>query len=203
MEQDLKKIVEQLNERVRQAEQKAQQILKEAQETADKIIEEAKQEAQRIKNQSQQELEKQYQAHQVKLEQAVRDTLIALKNSTIQSILRKSIDSAILSLTRDPEFIKQAVLKVISCLDEETQNKTFQAYLGEEDYEKLKDQLIAEAHDAIAGSLEIKPDPNIASGFKISFKGSNYYYDFTDQALLELFSTMYGKQIEQKIFNQE
>ena len=199
MSQEVSKIIDQLQVRIDEANKKAESIIQEAETRAKEIINDARNTADKQLKAAEEEIQRREQAHAEKLKQAVRDTLIELKQKTIQSILNKTFDATLTEPLNDPDLIKNTILK----MGQEFARKLssdLRVILGPELFEKLAKTLKQEAHQVLKTGLEVELDRSMKGGFKIGAAKEAYVYDFSTEALVELFSTAYGSQIEAQIF---
>jgi vacuolar-type H+-ATPase subunit E/Vma4 len=199
MSEEVRKIIDQLQVRINEANQKADSIIADAERRAKEIFAEAKATAEKKIKAAEEEISQREKAHQEKLKQAVRDTIIDLKNKTIQAILKKSFDASLEKPLNDPNIVGNAVLEMAQQF---AKNYTtdLRVILGPELFPKLATALKQEAHKVIKNNLVIEKEGTVKGGFKIGVAAEGYVYDFSLEALTELFSTAYGAQIEAQIF---
>jgi V/A-type H+-transporting ATPase subunit E len=199
MSEEVKKIIDQLQERIDAANQKAEAIIHEAKEKARKIVADAGADAARKLQTADQEAERRQKAHQEKLRQAVRDTIIELKDKTIQSILNKTFSNALQKSLNDVQVIEKSILTMGKEFASKL-NVDLRVLLGSELFDQLGTVLKQKAHETIKTGLQIEMDSGMKGGFKIGPAKEGYVYDFSEEALLELFSTAYGSEIEAQFF---
>jgi V/A-type H+-transporting ATPase subunit E len=202
MSDEVSKIINQLQTRVNEANQKAETIVKDADAKAQEIIKNAQTEAEKKLKAAEEEISRKEKAHDEKLKQAVRDTLIELKEKTIQSVLNKTFDATLKENLTDPNIVGNAIMEIAQQFAK-TQDSDIRVILSPAMYEKLGDALKKQAHKIIKNNLQIESEGAIKGGFKIGIAKEGYVYDFSTEALAELFSTAYGSQIKAQIFNEE
>ena len=198
MSDEVKKIIDQLQVRIDEANQKAEDILKAAEEKADKVMAEAENKATDKLKAADEEIARREKAHAEKLNQAVRDTLIELKKSTIQSVLNKTLDAALEQPLNDPKLVENAILTMAKEFAGKL-DTDIRVLLGPEMYAKLGTVLKQKADKTIKAGLDVETDSTINGGFKIGPAAEGYVYDFSDEALVELFANAYGSEIEAQI----
>jgi V/A-type H+-transporting ATPase subunit E len=199
MSEEVKKIIDQLQERIDMANQKAESIIHEAEEKARKIVANAGADAAKTLQTADQEAERRQKAHQEKLRQAVRDTIIELKDKTIQSILNKTFSNALHKSLNDAQIIEKTILTMGKEFASKL-NVDLKVLLGSELFDQLGTVLKQKAHETIKTGLQIEMDSGMKGGFKIGPAKEGYVYDFSEESLLELFSTAYGSEIEAQFF---
>lgn len=199
MSEQVSKIIDQLQQRINEANQKAETIVQEAEAKAQKILADAQAKAVEKLKATDEEIQRRKDAHDQKVKQAVRDTLIELKQNTINAVLSKTLNETIVRPMKDESTVEKAILAM--CTEfAKTQQSDLRVLLGTELYEKLGETLQKKAHQTIKSGLNIKKDSRIKAGFKIGPADQGYVFDFSDDALVELFSTAYGQRIEKQIF---
>ncbi|MBD3379738.1 MAG: hypothetical protein GF408_04680 [Candidatus Omnitrophica bacterium] len=67
--------------------------------------------------------------------------------------------------------------------------------LPDADKEKVEKFFIAEAGKEMEKGVVFKAVPSMEKGFRIGKKGSNAYYDFTEDAITEAFRTLLNPRI--------
>ena len=60
--------------------------------------------------------------------------------------------------------------------------------LPEKDLKVLETSVRSALKDRFAGGIEIKPDSGLTAGFRIGTKDGSAYYDFSAEAVAELFA---------------
>lgn len=199
MSEEVRKIIDQLQVRIDEANQKAESIIADAEGKAKEIVAEANAIAEKKVKAAEEEISQREKAHQEKLKQAVRDTLIDLKDKTIQAVLNKSFDATLQKPLKDPNIVGNAILEMAQQFAKEN-DSDIRVILGAELFDKLGTALKQEAHKVIKNGLQIEKEGALKGGFKIGVQDEGYVYDFSLEALTELFSTAYGSQIESQIF---
>ncbi|MCI0514852.1 hypothetical protein L0128_16680 [candidate division KSB1 bacterium] len=200
MNDEVKKIIEQLQVRVDEANQKAENIIREAEANARQIIAQANTTAEEKIHQATAEITRREQAHQEKLKQTVRDTLIELKTRTLQSVLKKTFETTLQKPLTDPQFV-QTIILTLGKEFAKSFNDDLKVLLGPELFDKLGTTLKQQAHTEIMAGLEVGMERTLKGGFKIGPAKEGYMYDFSEEALTELFATAYGAQLESFIFS--
>ena len=199
MSEEVRKIIDQLQVRINEANQKAESIIADAEVRAKNLITEANTIVDKKVKSAEEEISQREKAHQEKLKQAVRDTLIDLKTKTIQAVLNKSFDATLKKPLNDPNVIGNAILEMAQQFAKKF-DSDIRVILGPELFKKLGTALKQEAHKVIKNGLLVEKETTLKGGFKIGVADEGYVYDFSSEALIELFSTAYGSQIETQIF---
>ena len=198
MSDKVKKIIDQLQVRIDEANQTAEDILKAAEEKAGTVMADAENKATDKLKAADEEIARREKAHAEKSNQAVRDTLIELKKSTIQAVLNKTLDAALEQPLNDPKVLENAILTMAKEFAGKL-DTDIRVLLGPDMFAKLGTVLKQKADKAIKGGLVVEEDTTTTGGFKIGPAAEGYVYDFSDEALVELFANAYGSEIEAQI----
>ena len=188
MEVQLQELVDKIKkDGVAAADEKAAEIIKAAEEKAKNIIEKAEAEAQESIKKAEAEALRFQKAAESSIDQAGRNTLISFRqgllnelNAIIKAETAKNYDSAVLK-NLIPEAVKGWV---------KTGNtENLSVILADKDLKELESSLSAALKDHISKGLELKADSKIAGGFRIGTKDGSAYYDFSAEAVADLFSS--------------
>ena len=157
---------------VKQAEEEKKNIIKEAEDKAGIIIKKAESEAERLKDNSQKAVI-----------QAVRDAALSLKEkikNVFEDILKKEIEQ-----TLSDEFIAQLILKLAKSWSED-KKADLEILISQKDKKRLEELVLSKFKTQLSSGITFKVSPNINKGIYIGIKGKDVYYDFTDEAILEI-----------------
>ncbi|EMB21786.1 V-type ATP synthase subunit E [Treponema denticola] len=188
MEVQLQELVDKIKkDGVAAADEKAAEIIRAAEEKAKNIIEKAEAEAQESVKKAEAEALRFQKAAESSIDQAGRNTLISFRqgllnelNAIIKAETAKNYDSAVLK-NLIPEAVKGWV---------KTGNtENLSVILADKDLKELESSLSAALKEHISKGLELKADSKIAGGFRIGTKDGAAYYDFSAEAVADLFSS--------------
>ena len=188
MEVQLQELVDKIKkDGVAAADEKAAEIIKAAEEKAKNIIEKAEAEAQESIKKAEAEALRFQKAAESSIDQAGRNTLISFRqgllnelNAIIKAETVKNYDSAVLK-NLIPEAVKGWV---------KTGNtENLSVILADKDLKELESSLSAALKEHVSKGLELKADSKIAGGFRIGTKDGSAYYDFSAEAVADLFSS--------------
>lgn len=187
MDVQLQELVDKIKkDGVETAEAKAAEIVKEAENKAAAIVKAARSEAETIIKNGLSEAERSEKAAVSAISQAGRNVLISFRdaviaelNALVLSETTQAFNSAVLS-----ELVPSAVKAWI------TANNTddIAVFLSPSDVKKLESTFIGALKAEIAKGLEVKSDSSLLNGFRIGTKDGASYYDFSAQAVADLFS---------------
>lgn len=199
MEVQLQEIIDKIKtDGVQSAEEKANVILQDAKNEAAKILEKARVEATRILDEGKIEAERFEKASISSIEQASRNTLLSFKvgvtdalSSLIQIETAKAYNADVLK-TLIPETVKAFIAK------EGEDDLTI--VLSEDNAKKLSSELLVAFKNELSKNVEIKANDEIAGGFRIGIKDGAAYYDFSAEAVANMFSKYLNPKVT-KILN--
>ncbi|UTC61651.1 V-type ATP synthase subunit E [Treponema sp. OMZ 787] len=188
MEVQLQELVDKIKkEGVAAADEKAAEIIRTAEEKAKSIIEKAEAEAQESIKKAEAEALRFQKAAESSIDQASRNTLISFRqgllnelNAIIKTETAKNYDSSVLK-NLIPEAVKGWV--------KANNSEDLSVILSDKDLKELESSLSAALKEHVSKGLELKADSKTAGGFRIGTKDGAAYYDFSAEAVADLFSS--------------
>ena len=167
-EKDSAKIIE-------ASEKKAQAIIDEAQEKAAQIIKTAKSETQKMEK-----------ASEEAIVQAGRNMLLSFKDSLVGELDKIIQVETGKALAKD--VLEKLVPETVKAWAKNSDAAELSVLLSEKDLKALEGSLTASLKAEIKNGLEIKPDKTLAAGFRIGVKNGAAFYDYSAEALSEMFA---------------
>ncbi len=156
---------EQAAARIREAEQKAKELLTRAERDAGLFAERGRQ----------------------TLQQAARDLLIGVGAGLERILGRLAAGAAEQALT--PEALRPMLLKLAEAYAARGGAESrIEVLLGEQDRERLAALLLGELGRTIKGGVEIRVDPDLRRGFRAAFADGRITHDFSAEAIAEALS---------------
>lgn len=186
-------------EGIEKAEAQKQQILSEAKRQAEEIISKAKAEAAEIIRNAETEAEISENKGKASVKQAARDVLLSLQADLDQRL--KSLVQASLGEALTPEVLGKIVLKMAEKYLDGATDDQLEILLSPADAEALEAGLKAGVLSELKNKPEIKLSNAVASGLKIGIKGSDLYFDFSNDALTEVICNYAGPKLAAAIKN--
>ncbi len=184
---------------IEKAEAQKQQILSEAKRQAEEIISKAKAEAAEIIRNAETEAEISENKGKASVKQAARDVLLSLQADLDQRL--KSLVQASLGEALTPEVLGKIVLKMAEKYLDGATDDQLEILLSPADAEALEAGLKAGVLSELKNKPEIKLSNAVASGLKIGIKGSDLYFDFSNDALTEVICNYAGPKLAAAIKN--
>jgi V/A-type H+-transporting ATPase subunit E len=195
MAEELKHLIDQIQkEGIEKAEEQATAILSQAKEKAAKIVTEAEQKAADLLAKSETEAEAFAERSVRTLEQAARDLLITVGQGcekVVTETLGQQVDKAI-----DGGLLEKMVLNVI----EQHKGESAEFSVNEADQKALTAFCAKQAQKS-GQEIELVSDAEVLSGFKVGFKGSNAYLDFTGEAVAEALASFLRPELAKIVSN--
>ncbi len=165
---------------INEANKKAEEIVKEAESKAANILEDAQKEARRILDESEKEIIKKEEVSKKAIEQAVRDSIISIRNYIVDLFDELIKEDSIKVLSG--KTLESVLIKAIDAFCR-NDNPEIEVFLSESDRDELLDYFLQRFRNKIKCGIELKVHPKIESGFRIGKKGDHIYYDFTDEGI--------------------
>ena len=178
---------------IEKAEAEKKQILDDARQQAEAIIAKAKAEASEIVKNAEAEAAVNEEKGKAAVKQAARDVLLSLQadlQKRLEMIVRDSLGQAI-----TPEIMGQIVLKMAEKYLSQESNDTIELLLSPSDAAALESGLKAGLLANLKTAPEIKISNSLSSGLKIGIKGSDLFFDFSDDALTEVICNYAGPKL--------
>ena len=179
MEVKLENLIEKLRqEGVEEAKRDSEKMLADARKKAEDIIREAEKKANTIVEKAEKKAESFKENGERVVAQAVRDGVLLFKNhltSLFDSVFKEAVSSVM-----DEKFLKEMILNLI---DKWGSDKEYEIKVSKQDVKGLEKILFSGLGKKLKKTVTILPDPDIEAGFRISLKGNDLYYDFSDDSV--------------------
>ncbi len=160
---------------VEASEKKAESIIADAQEKAAEIIKNAKAETERMEK-----------ASQEAIVQAGRNMLLSFKDSLIGEL--DGLIKADTEKAESKDLLAKLIPETVKAWAKNADASELSVLLSEKDLKDLEKSLTSELKAEIEKGLEIKPDKTLSAGFRIGVKNGAAYYDYSADALAEMFA---------------
>ncbi len=188
MEVQLQELVDKIKkDGVAAADEKAAEIIRAAEEKAKNIIEKAEAEAQESVKKAEAEALRFQKAAESSIDQAGRNTLISFRQGLLNEL--NAIIKAETAKNYDSTVLKNLIPEAVKGWVNTGNTENLSVILADKDLKELESSLSAALKDHIAKGLELKADSKIAGGFRIGTKDGSAYYDFSAEAVADLFSS--------------
>lgn len=173
-------------EGIEKAEAEKQKIIDDAKKEAQKIIDKANSEAESARKKAEEDSENLKKRAETAVQQASRDIMLKLKGEIQKRLENLVRDVSTESMT--PEFMGDVIKEMAKAFskDDSASDLTLELLVSEKDREKLLKLLRGSLVKAFKETPEVFSDSEIGGGLKIGFKGSDVFFDFTDDAVTDL-----------------
>lgn len=169
------------------AESAAQAIISEAEKKAATIVADAEEKKAQMLKDAKAETERMEKASVDAIGQAGRNLLITFRDSVVTE-LNNLITSGVNS-TYNADMLKTLIPETVKAWASNTGADSIAVLLSEKDLKTLENGFNASLKAEIAKGLEIKADPTLTTGFRIGSKDGAAFYDFSAEAVAELFAS--------------
>lgn len=162
------------SEKLSQAQKEAEKIIANAKEEADKIIKAAKDETVRMEK-----------ASEDAIRQASRNLVLAFRDSITKEL--SAIVNAETEKAYSSELLSKLIPDTVKAWVSKTDAADVSVLLAEKDLKDLEKSLTAALKSEIEKGLTLKADKSINSGFRIGVNNGAAFYDFSAEAVADLF----------------
>ncbi len=168
------------------AEEAAAGVLAEAEKKAAAIVGDAEKKADGMIKNAEAEIRRMEKAGEDALTQASRNILIGFRDS-----LTAELDRLVRAGTAEaysPDLLAKLVPETVKAWCKNADASELSVLLGEKDCAALRSGLTSALKAEIAKGLEVKADKTLAAGFRIGVKNGAAYYDYSAEAVADLFA---------------
>jgi V/A-type H+-transporting ATPase subunit E len=178
---------------IEKAEAEKKRILDNAKQQADELVAKAREEAEAIMKSAREEAVISENKGKAAVKQAARDVILSLQTelqNRLEGLVRDSLGQAI-----TPEVMGQIVVKMAEKYLAQDNGSTVEILLSPADAAALEAGLKAGLLVNLKAKPEIQLSSNIASGLKIGVKGTDLFFDFSDDALTDVICSYAGPKL--------
>ncbi len=168
------------------AESKAATIIADAEKKAATIIADAETKAAGLVKTAKAETERLEKASIDAISQAGRNLLISFRDGITTEL--SALIKAETAKAYNADMLKTVIPETIKKWVEKNDAESVSVLLSEKDLATLESGLQSALKAEIAKGLEVKSDASLSAGFRIGVKDGSAYYDFSSEAVAELFS---------------
>ncbi len=194
MEIQLQELIDKIKtDGVAVAEQDASKKLADANAQAEKIVADAKAEADRIVAQAKEENARLEKASEDAIRQAGRNILIEFRESItkeLDALVKADVNQA---YTKD--VLGTLIPNVVEAWAKNTDAEDVGVLLNTEDLNALEQGLTSALKAKLNGGITLKADDSFEGGFRIAEKDGTAYYDFSAEAVADMFATYLNPRI--------
>ena len=179
----------------------ADDLVSKAREEAKAIVNEAKVKAESIIHDAHRTAEELKKNTETEVSLASRQTIAALKQQIQTMVAARDLTPAIQEAVKDTDFLKEMILTVARNWDGCNQSNTsLEVMLPQETSKSVMDEIKAALAKSLNDTIEVKPNANVKSGFKVAPKAGGYYISFTDEDFDALFREYLRPKVTELLF---
>lgn len=187
MEIQLQELIDQIKtDGVAAAESEAAAKIAAANAEAEKIISDAKAEAETLLAQAREETKRMAAASEDAIRQAGRNLLISFRESVNQEV--NAITNQQVEAGFSREVVSQLIPKVVEAWAGNAGAEDVSVLLNSKDLADMEKSLLAALQEKMLGGVTLQASENIQGGFRISVKNGQAYYDYSTEAVVNMFS---------------
>ena len=163
----------------------ADEIVKEAKKKATKIVDDAKKEAEKVVDDGKRKVDQFKSTAEADLQQAARNAELLLKErltALFDAVFKREVADKL-----SADFMKEIILKIV---DGWAKSADAEVVLNEKDKKALEAVLFKGVKEDVKKGISLKVSTEVANGFRIGMKGSDVYYDFSDDAIAEVLKSL-------------
>jgi V/A-type H+-transporting ATPase subunit E len=196
MSEELQSLLEKINEEgVKKAEETRNRIIGDAGIEAEKIVGDAKAKANDIAKKANADADTVRSRGDAAVRQAVRDIVITLRGelqNRFKNVVKESTAEAM-----TPDLMGKIILEMVKNYN--VKNPSGEAdlklILAQKDRDAMENLLKTSLVNSLKKTPEISLGQNFTAGIKISFKGDDVFFDFSDEAISEMICAYVGPRL--------
>ncbi|HLN54038.1 MAG TPA: hypothetical protein VK212_10050 [Lentimicrobium sp.] len=198
MENKLRELTEKIySEGIEKAKSDAVVIINDAQKEADIIINKARQEAAEILSKAQDNAKEIKRNTEAEIKMASKQSLSKLKQQISELVATRVIDNPVKETLKDKEFIGTLIMKIAGGF-----NNNLELFLPEVEKNNLEKYFNHRTREELMKGIDIRFDPNIKSGFRISPKDDAFVISFTEEDFANYFKAFMRPKTIQLLFGE-
>ena len=194
MEIQLQELIDKIRkDGVDAAEVEAEKILISAKEEAQRIIADAQSEADKILVNAKNENMRMVKSSEDAIRQAGRNLLISFRESVtreLKAIIGESVDAVYSS-----QLLEKIIVDVVERWSINPEVQSLTVILNNDDVERLEKIMIASLKEKVKKGVTFKANDNFDGGFRIVVNDNDVYYDYSEDAVVEMLSNYLSPKI--------
>ncbi len=196
MPEELQSLLEKINEEgVKKAEETKNKIIGDAGLEAEKIVSEAKAKADDIVKRAQTDADTVKSRSEAAVRQAVRDIVITLQGEILNRFKNVVKETSADAMT--PDLMGKIILEMVRNYNAKNPSgeADIELILPKKDLDAMEKLFKTSLVNSLKKNPEISLGQNFAAGVKISFKGDDVFFDFSDDAISEMICAYVGPRL--------
>jgi V/A-type H+-transporting ATPase subunit E len=196
MPEELQSLLEKINEEgVKKAEETKNKIISDARIEADKIISDAKLKADDILKTAQVDSETVKSRGEAAVRQAVRDIVITLQGEILNRF--KSVVKEATADAMTPDLMGKIILEMVKNYNEKNPSgeADIEIILAQKDLDVMEKLFKTSLVNSLKKNPTVSLGQNFTAGIKLSFKGDDVFFDFSDEAISDMICAYVGPRL--------
>lgn len=196
MAEDIQGLLQKIHEEgLKKADAEKEKIVADAKAQADSILKKAREEADSIVKKAEEEASGSEARAKAAIKQAARDIILTLKDDLMKrldKVMKGAVDQAMTA-----ELMGKILLEMVRNYKEKNigADPELDILLNAKDLASLEGALKSSLAAELRKNPVISAGSDFGSGLKIGFKGSDVFFDFSDDALTEIISHYIGPRV--------
>lgn len=187
MEVQLQELIEQIKkDGVATAEAEAETIVDAAKTEAEKIIADAKAQADKIVAGAKAETERMTKSSEDAIRQAGRNLLISFRESVAGEL--KAIVGENVNAVYSSDAFADLIINIVESWANKPDAEDIAVILNTQDLNKLEETLLAALKEKMLKGITLKANDNFDGGFRIAVNNGSAYYDYSQEAVVDMLS---------------
>ena len=200
MEIQLQELIDKIKkDGINTASEEAAKLKQAAEAEAAGIVAAARKEAAEIVNKGKEDAARAEKAGKAAIEQAYRNLILSFK-AEIQALLDKIVSQGI-STAYGGDTLKAILPDLLKAWVSKSGSDSVDLLLNEQDLVKLNSWASGTLAAELKKGIELKSSRGLGAGFRIANKDGSAYYDFSAEAVADLFSAYLNPQLADLIKN--
>ena len=196
MPEELQSLLEKINEEgIKKAEETKSKIIGNAGIEAEKIVKDAKAKADDIVKKAQADANTVESRGDAAVRQAVRDIVISPRGELLNRF--KSVVKEATADAMTPDLMGKIILEMVKNYNAKNPSgeADIELILAQKDIDAMEKLFKTSLVNSLKKNPEISLGHNFAAGVKISFKGNDVFFDFSDEAISDMICTYVGPRL--------
>lgn len=195
MAEDVQGLLEKIHsDGILKAQQEREAIIASAKKEAAEIVASAKAQAEEFTCKAQADAKAEQVKSNAAIKQAARDAVIALKADLLARL--NAVARACIGEAMTPEVMKQIILEMAKAYGTDADaGAKLEILLPKKEQDQAESYLKSQLLTALREQPEIHLTSDFNSGLQISFRDSDVYFDFSDDALAEVLCRFVGTKL--------
>lgn len=196
MPEELQSLLEKINEEgVKKAEETKSKIIGDAGIEAEKIVRDAKAKADDIIKKAQADANTVESRGDAAVRQAVRDIVISLRGELLNRFKSVVKEATVDAMT--PDLMGKIILEMVKNYNAKNPSgeADIELILAQKDIDAMEKLFKTSLVNSLKKNPEISLGQNFSAGIKISFKGDDVFFDFSDEAISDMICTYVGPRL--------